>query len=227
MRSASDFGPRDPSARPSAIRESHAARAALARVAAVLLLVFAWSCQPKGAGREAAPQPIGGAETFRSMLDEAMRRADPQGAVLVVLWTTDQPPPSALEETARHWNRYGLIPVGVCLDLVEGAVPESMDGSTPAGPPGKAREGRAEGIPRERAIDRLRKWEKSHRGVIRGLFYDGEPAVFSTRLGLLGALPSVTLLSAQGAVLWSSEGFGRLPELEAVLNVHLGQPSVA
>jgi hypothetical protein len=191
------------------------------------LLLLGPACGRNRTDREVIPQPVGDGSTFMTLLDAAMRRADPQGAVLVVLWTTDQEPPTALERLAEEWNHYGLIPVGVCLDIVTSA---SQDGAEPTG----ARGGRgtaAGSVPgkasRDVAIARVRSWERSHKGGIRGLIYEGDAGILERSLGLAKAGPSVALLSAQGAVLWSRAGFGGLDELEEMLNVHLGQPPLA
>ncbi len=181
-------------------------------LAGFLILLLGPACGRNRADRESIPQPLGGGSSFLTLLDEAMRRADPQGAVLVVLWTTDQEPPAALDRIAKDWNRYGLIPIGVCLDLVAPADPARSEVGSAS---------------REAAIARVRSWERSHKGGIRGMIFEGDAGVLARSLDLARSVPSVALLSAQGAVLWSREGFGGLDELEAMLNLHLGQPPLA
>jgi hypothetical protein len=193
-------------------------------LASSALLVSA-SCGDRKAARQEALEPVGGAAPLRSLLDAAMRRADPQGAVLVVLWTTEQPPPKALEDLTKHWYRYGLIPIGVCLDLLPAADPAGT--ATPGSPEAPRSSTAGSGPAREEAIARVHAWQKTRPGRIRGLIYDGDPDVLSRILSRAKATPSVTLLSAQGAVLWSGDGYGGLDELGAILNVHLGEPSVA
>jgi hypothetical protein len=83
-----------------------------------LSLAVLLSCGGKDAAPQPNPLPIGGPSVFTALLDEALRRADPQGAVLVVLWTTGLPPPESLHELTEKWGRYGLIPVNICLDLL-------------------------------------------------------------------------------------------------------------
>jgi len=144
-----------------------------------------------------------------------------------VLWTTDHEPPEALERIAEEWNHYGLIPVGVCLDLATRA---AREGAGSAGPtksqetPAGSAAGKAS---RDAAIARVRSWERSHKGGIRGMIFEGDAGVLARSLGLAQSVPSVALLSAQGAVLWSRAGFGGLDELESMLNIHLGQPPLA
>ncbi len=168
----------------------------------LLVLLLGGSCARREREASSGPQPVGGVQRLQSVLDAAERRADPQGAVLVVLWTTSTPPPPALLDVMKRWRRYGLFPVGVCVDLV--------------------RHG-----PREEALARVRVWERTHRIGIASVIYDGDADSLAAFLDGGEASASLTLLSSEGGILWSGEGFGGLEELEAILNVHLGEPSVA
>lgn len=199
-----------------------------ALVAASVTLLLSPSCGRRGA-EEPPPQPIGSVSSFLTLLDGAMRRADPQGAVLVVLWSTEQPPPAPLERIAKDWSRYGLIPIGVCLDLADPALRQGAAsqgvGASSTGPVEANQEDG--GRLREAAIARVRAWERSHKKGIRGIILDGEAGGILGKLGLTRRGASIALLSAQGAVLWSREGFGGLNELDAMLEVCLGEPPLA
>ena len=167
-----------------------------------MLMLLLASCARETGRQAEEPQPVGDAAGLETLLDGAIAAAEPQGVVLVVVWTTEKPPPEWLEDLTDRWKRYGLIPIGVCVDLLQS-------------------ESRGE------KLTRIREWESEHRLGFPSLIYDGEPTMLTQRLGGDRTPASLTLLSEHGTVLWSGDGFEHADKLETLLQMHLGEPSVA
>jgi hypothetical protein len=146
--------------------------------------------------------PVGGTPVLEAALQRALHGAEPGGAVLVVLWTIQSPPPLALQDLSKRWAPHGLVALGVCVE----AVPES---------------------PRDRALDRVRTWQRRGRPGIPSIVFDGDAASLARTIPDALPSPGIVLLDAQGKRIWSGEGFGETDTLEGMLQAHLGEPNVA
>jgi hypothetical protein len=169
-------------------------------IVVLLLPLLLLSCTREKETSDAPGYSVGGAEELESLLRRSFARADPEGVVLVVAWSVDHPPPGELEDLAGRWVRYGLVPVGVCIDLLL-----SED--------------------RDDAISRVRGWERGHPSLFVGLIFDGDREELALRLPIRA--PGLVLFNEHGKLLWSAEGFGRLEEVEAEIEKRLGLPSFA
>lgn len=167
----------------------------------LLALVLA-SCAGETGQRMREPQPVGDASAFESFLDGAMRAAEPQGVIMVVVWTTETPPPEWLGDLTEHWKRYGLVPIGICADLLK------TDSSG-------------------EQLARVRKWESDQRLDFPSLIYNGDVSTLSDRLGGERTPASMTLLSEHGTVIWFGDGFDHEEKVQSLLQLYLGEPSVA
>jgi hypothetical protein len=163
--------------------------------------VLALSCgrNERAAVRE---QPIGDEAALTRMLDGAFRGADPQGAVLLVGWTTGSPPSTELSDITERWASHGLVAVGVCLDLVQ----------SPGDPD---------------ALKRVHEWERKHRLPFESLLFEGDPRFFVRRFDLSARDPFLILMNEQGRIVWRRQGPAGLDTLEVLLSRRLGEPSVA
>lgn len=170
-------------------------------LALVLMGLLAVSCErpERAAGRA---QAIGDEAALSRMVDRALRKADPQGAVLLVGWATADPPSPALSGIAERWAAHGLVTVGVCLELAQ-----------------------APGDPA--ALARVHDWERTHRLPFESLLFEGDPGAFVRRFDLPAADPFLILMNEQGRILWRKRGADGLDTLEVLLARHLGEPSMA
>jgi hypothetical protein len=171
------------------------------RLLALVLLSLLVSCErPERAASRA--QPIGDEAALSSMVDRALQKADPQGAVLLVGWATASPPSPALSSMTERWASHGLVAVGVCLDLVQ-----------------------APGDPA--ALQRVQRWEREHRLPFESLLFEGDSQVFARRFELSPSGPFLVLMNEQGRILWRKQGADGLDTLEVFLARHLGEPRMA
>jgi hypothetical protein len=177
-------------------------RILMKQLTCLLVALLALSCSEKQESVEHRRLPLGGIEALDALLRDAFREADPHGAVLVVLWTTEAPPSQALQELARPWTRHGLIPLGICLDLL-GAED------------------------REEAIQQVRRWERGNRCAFDGLIFDGERGFLAEMLGVDRLDGELLLLSEYGQLLWVGPASQSLHQLERAIQDHLGMPSMA
>jgi hypothetical protein len=174
-------------------------------VLAVALLIVACglpACSRKDASRAQQRPALVTAAQFEPLLLELLRRADPQGAVLLAFWSKADPIPKDLAALADRWRRYGLVTLAV---LVDEEVAAGDDDAARRGP------GREERPP----------------SPLRGIRFSGTLAEIERIVRASAKPPSALLLNPEGKSLWSSEGFRDLDGLEAVIQVHLGEPSVA
>lgn len=154
-------------------------------------------------GRDATrEQPVGGASALAAALKAAQRGADPNGAILIVLWTVAAPPTKELRDLADRWAPHGLTSLAISVEPLLGAT-------------------------RDEAIVRVRGWERRNRVGLPGMIFTGDEAALARQID--GARPraGLVLLDAQGIRIWSSDGFADLEALDAVLQAHLGEPNVA
>ncbi len=169
------------------------------------ILLFAAALVAAGCGqrsREERAQPIGGEAALDASLKAARHRAAPEGAVLVVFWTTATPPTAAVGELAERWSPYGLATLGICLDLVEGGGGDE-------------------------ALASVREWEQSHRIGMPSLLYEGGRAALEARLGDASAGPGLLLLDPDGKRIWADASFEDVEGVDAILQVRLGLPPLA
>jgi hypothetical protein len=148
------------------------------------------------------PQPVGGIEEVDAMLRVAYRHADPQGAVLVILWSSNAPAPREVDEIAERWESYGLASMGICIDLL--------------GPDD-----------RESSIERIRDWERSHSLEIPSLIFDGERSALERLLQVAAEEATLILYSEHEALIWSGVGYEWVERLRTEIEDRLGPPSVA
>lgn len=146
--------------------------------------------------------PVGGTPILENAVQRALHGAEPGGAVLVILWNIQNPPPLELQDLSKRWAPHGLVTLGVCVE----AVAET---------------------PRERALDRVRAWQRRGRPGVPSIVFDGDAASLARTIPDATASPGIVLLDAQGNRIWSGEGYGEIDTLEGMLQAHLGEPNVA
>jgi hypothetical protein len=171
-------------------------------LAAALVLLFLLGCSGEREGKEPGRIPVGGEPILVTMLQRALHGAEPDGAVLVVLWTIQHPPTLELQDVTKRWSPHGLVALGVCVESL--AEP-----------------------PRETALRRIRIWQRRGRPGIPGLVFDGDAASLARAIPAARPVPGLILLDAQGSRIWSEDGFGEIDGLEGILRAHLGEPNVA
>ncbi|MDM7913648.1 MAG: hypothetical protein QUU85_00065, partial [Candidatus Eisenbacteria bacterium] len=77
------------------------------------------------------------------------------------------------------------------------------------------------------AVESVRAWERQHTPSIPSLLYTGDAAALARVVPNAVPEPSLVLLTAEGAHLWTSSGLGDARKLEDLLQDYLGEPSVA
>jgi hypothetical protein len=174
------------------------------RIVPILLLAFLAAgigCGRKRAG-DSGDGPVGGAAIFDRALETAVSRAEPDGDVLVIGWTSDSPPPRSLYDLIRRWRPYGLIAIGVNPDLATSA-------------------------DRKGTIARVRRLELENQAPMRSLLYDGAMSDVFEHFDGVDAVPFLALIDTRGKTIWSDRGFGELTLLDALLKSRLGEPPIA
>ena len=171
-------------------------------ITAVMAMLLVFGCARDRDAERTGMIPVGGTPVLETALQRALHGAEPGGVVLVVLWTIQNPPPLELQDLSKRWAPHGLVTLGVCVE----AVPES---------------------PRDRALDRVRTWQRRGRPGIPSIVFDGDAASLARTIPDAMPSPGIVLLDAQGKPIWSGEGFGETDTLEGMLQAHLGEPNVA
>lgn len=177
-------------------------RIRLRSLALMLLLPLVLGCSGGEKEPVSTPQPVGGIAEVEAMLRTAYRSADPQGAVLVVIWSSEAAPPDEIAEIAEEWRSYGLVALGICVDLFFPSEHES-------------------------ALERVRGWEKAYSLGIPSLIFDGERTVLERTLQVSTEEATLILYSEHETLIWSGVGYHRIEELRAAIKDHLGPPSYA
>jgi hypothetical protein len=171
----------------------------------VILVVSLFTALTGCEGRRAklvSEGPIGGADVLDRAIEAAISRAEPDGDVLVIGWKVSSPPTEDVFSLVRRWRPYGLVSIGIDVDLWDGK-------------------------DRKKAIADVRSLENRVKVPMRSLIYDGSPEDLYRHFEGVSGVPFIALLDTRGHTIFSDRGFGSLRSLNEVIKKRLGEPPVA